>query len=368
MKKRTSTAYFAGANTIYGFYSLFHYIQQPETKRVLIIKGGPGTGKSTLMRQVAGQAQAAGLSTELFFCSSDPESLDAVSIPVLGTVLLDGTAPHMTDPKLPGAYDEIINLGELWERSRLQPHKDSIAELIRQNGNWFVQAYQYLKEAAVVMEKLRWLTAQAMDFWALSKMTHRLLSDLLAALPPAADAPRERQLFGSAITPAGFINHYTSIFQGVERFYLLTGDPGTGKSSLLEQIRQTVKLAGHSVHVYRCGFDPERIDAVVIPVLKTAFAKVTYPHTFSPDPAQFVREQSTLALSRFAKASVLKQHAAERAETSERFWYLLGKAIEMLRSAKRNHDKLEAHYVAAMDFSRLQELREKLCAEIFRSS
>jgi len=368
MKKRTSTAYFAGANTIYGFYSLFHYIQQPETKRVLIIKGGPGTGKSTLMRQVAGQAQAAGLSTELFFCSSDPESLDAVSIPVLGTVLLDGTAPHMTDPKLPGAYDEIINLGELWERSRLQPHKDSIAELIRQNGNWFVQAYQYLKEAAVVMEKLRWLTAQAMDFWALSKMTHRLLSDLLAALPPAATVPQERQLFGSAITPAGLVNLYPSILQTVKNFYYLTGDPGSGKSYLLEQIRQAVLRAGHDVHVYRCSFDPERLDAVVIPAIDTAFVKLTYPHTFSLNPLQPVDKQITLSLGRYAKPSLLKHYAAERSENMERFWYLLEKAVEMIKAAKKNHDLLESYYVKAMDFERLTKVQEKIMASVLEAN
>ena len=46
--------YFLGANSPQGFYSLYSELIDPETaKTVYILKGGPGCGKSTLMKQVA---------------------------------------------------------------------------------------------------------------------------------------------------------------------------------------------------------------------------------------------------------------------------------------------------------------------------
>ena len=361
------TKFFAGGNTCRGFHSLFHYIPGPETTRLIIIKGGPGTGKSTLMKQIGQKAREEGLSTQLFYCSSDNESLDGLFVPALGLAMVDGTAPHVIDPKVPGAYDEILNLGDCWNSAALQPHKDEIAALIQQNGDYFAQAYQYLHEAGSVMEKMRYLMGQAMDYRALAKMTQRLLSDLTAALPPAPEKPRERHLFASAITPAGLVNFYPSILQGVDRYYLLTGDPGSGKSTLLRKIYETVTDVGHDVQAYHCAFDPDRLDAVVVPALKTAFIKMTYPHTFSIPPTHPVKEQTTLSLSRHSRASLLRTSSAERAESQERFWYLTGKAVEMIRSSKRNHDQLEGYYVRAMDFSKAEAMRDRLINQIFQN-
>ncbi|HZK24178.1 MAG TPA: hypothetical protein VFC74_02185 [Oscillospiraceae bacterium] len=361
-----STNFFAGTNSYQGFKSLFHYIADERTKRLVILKGGPGTGKSTIMKQVMQKALDAGYDTENFFCSSDHASLDAVSIPDLGYVIVDGTAPHIVEPIIPGAYDEILNLGDFWDASALQPYKKEINDFMQENSNYYKQAYQYLKEAAVVMEKLRWLMAQAMDYQAVDAMTHQLLTELAAALPASTRAAKERHLFGSSITPAGLVNFYPSILQNTERFYLLSGDPGCGKSYLLEQIRQTVNRAGHDTEVYRCGFDPDHIDAVVIPVLKTAFVKITYPHTFSVNPVQVVKEQATIALSRYANTTILKKYSGERSESSERLWFLLGKAVEMIRGSKRNHDQLENYYIKAMDYSRLDAVRQQLSARILK--
>ena len=77
--------YFLGANSPTGFYSLYSELLPPETASVIyILKGGPGCGKSTLMRQVAQQAAQAGETVEYILCSADPDSLDAVVLPRLG--------------------------------------------------------------------------------------------------------------------------------------------------------------------------------------------------------------------------------------------------------------------------------------------
>ena len=52
--------YFLGANSPAGFYSLYSELLSPETANAIyILKGGPGCGKSTLMRRVAQQAAQA---------------------------------------------------------------------------------------------------------------------------------------------------------------------------------------------------------------------------------------------------------------------------------------------------------------------
>lgn len=87
--------YFLGANSPDGFYSLYPELIQPETAQAIyILKGGPGCGKSTLMRKVGGQMEQAGLETEYILCSGDPDSLDALLLPRQGVAIVDGTAPH----------------------------------------------------------------------------------------------------------------------------------------------------------------------------------------------------------------------------------------------------------------------------------
>ena len=93
--------YFLGGNTPAGFYSLYHQLSDPSRMQALyIIKSGPGSGKSSLMRRVECHAQAAGLETEEVLCSGDPDSLDAVILPQLGAALVDGTAPQGVVPEV----------------------------------------------------------------------------------------------------------------------------------------------------------------------------------------------------------------------------------------------------------------------------
>ena len=84
---------------LYKFHSLYHQLSDPNRMQALyIIKGGPGSGKSTLMRRVERHAKAAGLETQQVLCSGDPDSLDALLLPQLKAALVDGTAPQGVVP------------------------------------------------------------------------------------------------------------------------------------------------------------------------------------------------------------------------------------------------------------------------------
>ena len=44
-----------------------------------------------------------GYDVELHYCSSDFDSLDAIVIEELKVALMDGTAPHVMEPEIPGS-------------------------------------------------------------------------------------------------------------------------------------------------------------------------------------------------------------------------------------------------------------------------
>ncbi len=91
-----ATHFFLGANSGLGFQNLFGRFCAPENHYdLLVLKGGPGVGKSTMMRRLGKAMEARGEQVEYLYCSGDPGSLDGVSIPRIRCAVVDGTAPHV---------------------------------------------------------------------------------------------------------------------------------------------------------------------------------------------------------------------------------------------------------------------------------
>ena len=93
------TNFFAGANSGEGFQNLFpEMVDLEDTYDLMVLKGGPGVGKNTFMREIGRSMEAAGTPVEYLWCSGDPDSLDGVVLPELHCAVVDGTAPHGIAP------------------------------------------------------------------------------------------------------------------------------------------------------------------------------------------------------------------------------------------------------------------------------
>ena len=136
---------FIGMNTSHGFRFISGGLPEEKVlKRTYIIKGGPGTGKSTLMMKVADHFETKGLKVTRYLCSSDPDSFDAILID--GKVcVVDGTAPHVKEMKYPGACSEAVCLSNFWSRDVLTAHRDEIVHLTDEKTRLFSKAYGYIK-------------------------------------------------------------------------------------------------------------------------------------------------------------------------------------------------------------------------------
>ena len=142
MKNDLKKRYFAAANTSEGFVSYYNEVFG-KLERLYVIKGGPGTGKSRLMNDIGAAVEINGRDVEYFYCSFDYESLDGIIIDRRCAVI-DGTAPHVYEPRIPGAIDETVDLSRFWNADALHDKSNILYELNQEKSRAFGLTYLYL--------------------------------------------------------------------------------------------------------------------------------------------------------------------------------------------------------------------------------
>ena len=130
MSENAPIRFFLGSNSPQGFVSRFDQLDfgDPEW-HTFLIKGGPGCGKSSFMKQIAAVFEHRCPHMELICCSSDPDSLDAVILPEWKVSIADATAPHVLEPKYPAMSESILSLGDYLDPLRLKANADTIRAL-----------------------------------------------------------------------------------------------------------------------------------------------------------------------------------------------------------------------------------------------
>lgn len=144
--------FFAACNSYFGFKSFFNNIfDSKEFERIFVLKGAPGSGKSTFMKKVGSSFKDDADNVEYFYCSSDTSSLDGLLIEKDGKKvgIIDGTAPHERDAVIVGAIDEIINLAEGLDSAWLGAERDKILSLSEEKKQAYKTAYSYLNIAGI---------------------------------------------------------------------------------------------------------------------------------------------------------------------------------------------------------------------------
>ncbi|SMC75856.1 PRK06851 family protein [Sporomusa malonica] len=349
---------FPGGNTPQGFFSYYDYVIPIDATRIFLLKGGPGVGKSTFMKKIGQAMVEQGYDVEHHHCSSDPNSLDGLVIPMLNVALIDGTAPHIVDPKHPGCVDEILNLGEYWDESKMVKNKAAILAYTKEISKRFQRAYRMLRAAKAIYDDWEAANNEAMDYKLANQKATDLLEKLFAGTPTAGHG-KNRKLFASAITPLGPINYIDSIAAGLSSRYIITGLPGTGKATLLAKVADTAVAKGLDIETYYCPLDPLKVEHVIIPALDTALTTSVPPHNQPTRGATAVIDMN----------DCLDKEIVNRLETvtdydRTAFWEFFGKAGTYINEAKKLHDELETYYVPNISFSGVDALRDKTLARI----
>lgn len=356
---------FPGGNTAYGFYSFYDFIIEPDAAHVFVIKGGPGVGKSTFMRRTGEELLARGYDVEFHCCSSDNGSLDGVVVPALKVALIDGTAPHVVDPKHPGVVDEIVNLGEYWREDGLRARKKEVLALNQEIKRLFNRAYAYLEAANILLNEVRayYRDTGALDIAALDRLALELVHEIFAGRPCLEKGSFVRRLFATAITPDGPVSHLETIVGHLGRRYVLTGDDGTGKGAIVHRLMDAAQMRGYDVEAYHCALDPLRVDHIVLPELDTAVINNVEPHFYAPQPGDTVVDTGQLV-----DIAVDAYYGEERSVARTLYRRCLEQAVRFINQAKGRHDELESCYIPNMDFAAVETRRKEIVARILEAA
>lgn len=345
---------FAGSNSAQGFYSLFQHIIGPEAKRVYLIKGGPGTGKGFFMKSIAETLQNEGFDLELFYCSSDSHSLDAVSCPDLGVALIDATFPHMQDAKWPGCRDELICLGNFWSKDVLEAKRTEIIEGGLAKATYFDQAFRYFAAALALEENMASRNERNKKDCSLE------VNEILAQIQGYQKGPqygpsKARHLFSSALTPEGYVSQIQNLVQDFPRRYILSGPVGSGKSDYQKLILSHGELQGLQIEAFHYPLNPEKILHIFFPELGLAVLTAS-----SLEPLADLEAKRVICSQVGYDESRQDQNAGDH----RLFRELMDLGITTLQKAQKSHIKVEEYYAESMDFDAVNELREKISAEI----
>ncbi len=346
--------YFSGTNTAFGFKSFYHnIISKNEANIIIYLKGGPGTGKSSLMKNIGNYFIENGNNVEYHHCSSDIHSLDGVVVKDLGFCIMDATAPHTMDPSYPGAIEKIINLGDYWDIQKLRDHRSNILTITDDISAIYRKAYSHFYSANFFWERIMKLNLEDRNVLEYNKLLGYIDNDILSLIP--CGKAKERQTFVTSLTYDDVITHIEEKIEDFEKIYIVNGEPGEGKEDIMDYIHKRLLLRECSMEVYFNPLNPNFIEHIVLPSLKIAFVSENEFNNL-----KFKGE----VLTRETMRKLSKFDSYEKELYRINLYEFIKLAMFELKKTSKVHRDLEKIYMEAMDFNEVDKVYESIIKQV----
>lgn len=351
MQANVKQAYFAGSNSAAGFVSYFPAVFCVEqVSRVYIVKGGPGTGKSRFLGEVANAARQKGYEITYYYCGSDPLSLDGVLLSRQGQgsiALLDGTPPHVIEPLLPGVRDTLVNLGDFWNRRDLADAGRRIRILCGYKQACFDRAYEYLHTAGKLLDIRDGLIAPCTDHVRLQSAARKL-----ARLMPGGREYSEQIGLCDSIGMRGGVRFdtYAALASQLIVFVPFYGLEFVMMDALCALAEQKGCRVWRAPHHLRTG----KTDTLFFPENGLCI-------TTAAPTAPVTAEVKRYDLRRFCHPDALRGVRGEARIAGKMAQSALQAAGDSFARAGEYHFELESIYAGAMDFGAKERFTATFC-------
>jgi len=332
-------SFFLGANTHSGFYSLFNELDGFD---LTVVKGGPGSGKSTLMKSLLAKNADGGL-CEKILCSSDVNSLDGAVFHQSGVAIADGTAPHTCESANLGTYISMPPLCGTVEGKR-----KLIASLKSAKKSAYTKAYGALSgfyAAESVMKSLLCFDEQ--------KLVRRADGIAMREAKNKGVGGKVHRRFLDSISKDGFLTLWDTVERLCSKVYVIDDRYRLG-AGLLKRLEVLFTDKGYDVFSCMSPFSPEGLRHLIIPELKLAFITSDGYSSYNGDAFRHVH---TLP---YIDKSAFRQNAQKVRFYEKLCASLFSQAQEHLNDAYVIHRQLEGVYRPHLDIDALNRLAEEV--------
>ena len=331
-----TTRFFAGANGGGGFRNLFpELLNDEETYDFIILKGGPGVGKNTFMRELGKAMEDAGTEVEYLHCSGDPDSLDGVLFPEIKCGAADGTSPHVLEPRHPAAVERYLDLGRFYDLTAAKRDAAQVKAHTEAYKAAYARAYRALGAARTLEQNAA--SRAAFDRERAARRFKGIAARELRR--KGTQQGRVTRRFLGSPTYQGYVWRFDSAEALCPRLYEIADAYGFA-APYLEGLRREAAARRWDTLCCMSPENPEAIEHLLIPGLGLGFVTTRPGMEYGGKPFRRVRLDAL---------AVVSDKGAARLET-RMVAALRREAVAALRDAKAAHDKLEAVYNPYVDF------------------
>jgi len=348
--------FFAGGNTVRGFFSYFdNILPTKKANRLFLLKGGPGTGKSSLMKDIMARIEDFDYSLELCQCSSDKNSLDGVLIKDKSVLIVDATAPHAMDQKIPGIADEIANLGAFIDDGILSKYKKEIITINDEKSDSYSTAYHYLSCLDGIAKSTEAINAKYFTKRDAINVAKSIIKSI--DITPPQRVGTERKLFLSAITADGIINHVETLAELAGKTIVLSTSTNINTGDVISRIAEHLIENGFDIETYYSAFAPE--SAIEHLYVEELGLFVTTKNKYID--YNYLKNDWIINLDTGIMDKVDIETLEDNFELTDS---ILKKAIKSLNRARDLHANLEKFYIESMDFTHMDDIAISIVGKI----
>ncbi len=263
--------YFAGSYTPDGFCSEIRRLAASGGIFTYIIKGAPGTGKSSVIRQIATEfCDEKGMT--VYTSPYAPDCPEAVYFPEMSLLIANGSEPYLLEPEYRSVRQKVINLDMFLENLGLVEISEEIIRTLDSCRELRERCVNYTKalssicgdtlsiaDGCLLRMKLRAFAERFVRKLKLPKLSHKNEMGIRYF----------EQL--SALTPNG----YRTLFQTTDGYptkIILQDSFYAATDVFLRIVTELLNRAGYDTQISRCKvFDEQVYEHLLVPEIGLAF-------------------------------------------------------------------------------------------------
>jgi hypothetical protein len=345
--------YFLGTYTPNGYYTVFDKLIDLSDYFTYILKGDQSASRliETVVENVS--------PTEVYYCSAQPDCLDAAVFGDCRVIVADSIKPHIFEPTVPGACQQIVNIGEMWDVISLKNRRAELEEL-------HISHKSCMDGAARSLAALGSITADSFKIGKSALMIDKLDAFITRFIKKNIPKNRETEKKGNvsyrqicAVTADGFS---VLIPTEAKEIFIISDNLFAGTDYLLRELTKTAADRGYDCIITRSplhNIEPDEVlFSLFIPELKMIFVNST-----EQNPV-FAEKRKIINFRRFYEKTAAAKHKGRlrfdeaAAESLSNDIYLSMKAARAVLS------QIEKIYETAAEESKIKIITEKIKAAI----